>query len=95
MSDWERLGADGVWHPLTKTQDREARSRFKNLMDAREARITENPDAFEDHASNHLEVGSRRGDQTGFTLIGHAKDLHGPEGVCTCCPRRSVVSGAA
>lgn len=22
------------------------------------------------------------------SLVGHARDLHGPTGVCTCCPRR-------
>lgn len=23
------------------------------------------------------------------TLVGHARDLHGPRGCCTCCPRGS------
>ena len=37
----------------------------------------------------HLRVGTWRGpDIDAVTLVGHAADLHGPDGVCTCCPRR-------
>lgn len=42
----------------------------------------------------HVRIGSQRGDNTGIRFIGHAKDLHGPQGVCTCCPRRPKVAAS-
>lgn len=35
----------------------------------------------------HVRVGQRAQDGTTITLLGTAQQLHGPDGVCTCCPR--------
>lgn len=53
---------------------RETNSKFSALMDQLET---------------HLRVGAEHKDRTSVTLLGHARDLHGPAGVCTCCPRRA------
>lgn len=61
---------------MAKTREAQARSNahalFMSLMD---------------QSLTHLRVGQGRNDGTRITLLGHAKDLHGPHGVCTCCPR--------
>lgn len=43
-----------------------------------------------DENVTHLRVGQGREHRTAVALIGHARDLHGPDGVCTCCPRRTA-----
>lgn len=52
---------------------REARHLFSQLMD---------------QAVTHVRVGQGPSHGTSVRLIGHARDLHGLDGVCTCCPRR-------
>ena len=37
----------------------------------------------------HVRVGERRQDGTEVRLIGSVKELHGLQGVCTCCHGRS------
>jgi hypothetical protein len=68
-------GLGGFLQMVTKAErDRKnANAQFANLMD---------------HLLTHLRVGQGRDDRTGVALVGHARDLHGPEGVCSCCPRR-------
>jgi hypothetical protein len=39
-----------------------------------------------DRTDFHIRVPNQRG--LGLSLIGHAVDLHGPEGCCTCCHGR-------
>jgi hypothetical protein len=41
-----------------------------------------------DSTITHLRVGQGPGHRTAVTLLGHARELHGLDGVCTCCPRR-------
>lgn len=41
-----------------------------------------------DQLVTHVRVGQGRGHWTGVGLIGMASELHGLDGVCTCCPRR-------
>lgn len=41
-----------------------------------------------DQTVTHVRVGQGRGDLTSVTLVGLASELHGLDGVCTCCPRR-------
>ena len=53
--------------------DKEANAHFRRLMDREVA---------------HIRLGQRRGDDTWVALVGTLADLHGPQGVCTCCPRR-------
>jgi hypothetical protein len=56
-------------------QRKDANAQFSNLMDKLIA---------------HVRVGQGLGDGTRVVLIGHARDLHGPRGVCSCCPRREL-----
>lgn len=89
MSTWARVDRDGAGHSLTATQDKAARQRFKALMDATEVRRLNERDGI-DEEPDHLLVGQRRQDRTDITVIArHWVDLHGPDGVCTCCPRRA------
>jgi hypothetical protein len=37
----------------------------------------------------HLRVGKGRRDDTEVRLVGSASELHGPDGLCTCCKRGS------
>lgn len=41
-----------------------------------------------DELVTHVRVGQGRDHRTGVQLVGHARELHGLDGVCTCCPRR-------
>lgn len=41
-----------------------------------------------DRLVTHLRVGQGLRDGTRVALVGHARDMHGPAGVCACCPRR-------
>lgn len=50
-----------------------ANAEFRNMMD---------------QLVTHVRVGQGREHHTRVTLIGHAHELHGLDGVCTCCPRR-------
>ena len=52
---------------------KDTNAQFSNLMD---------------RLLTHVRVGQGLRDGTRITLVGHARDLHGPAGVCTCCPRR-------
>lgn len=52
---------------------KDANARFSSMMD---------------ETVTHVRVGQGRRHRTGVALIGYARDLHGPDGVCTCCPRR-------
>lgn len=47
-----------------------------------------------DNAVRHVRVGNGRRDGTRIELIGSASELHGPAGVCSCCPRRDGKSEA-
>lgn len=38
----------------------------------------------------HIRVPDRGDPHVYVRLVGHARDLHGPDGCCTCCPRRPV-----
>lgn len=58
---------------------RETNGKFRDLMDSN---------------VHHLRVG-QRGDQTSVRLIGTAAYLHGPDGLCSCCPRRTPEQAAA
>lgn len=49
-----------------------ANAEFRNMMD---------------ELVTHVRVGQGR-DNTRVTLVGHARDLHGLDGCCACCPRR-------
>lgn len=42
-----------------------------------------------DQLVRHVRVGQGREHRTSVHLIGHAHELHGLDGVCTCCPRRA------
>lgn len=61
-------------------EHREAGHLFRQLMDS---------------AVTHVRVGQGRQDGARVRLIGHARDLHGLDGVCTCCPRRTPEQAAA
>lgn len=50
-----------------------ANAEFRNMMDS---------------LVTHVRVGQGREHRTEVRLIGHAKELHGLDGVCSCCPRR-------
>jgi hypothetical protein len=52
---------------------KDAGAKFRDLMDKNLA---------------HVRVGQGRADGTLVTLVGHASQLHGLDGCCTCCPRR-------
>jgi hypothetical protein len=41
-----------------------------------------------DSAITHVRVGQGPAHGTVVTLLGHARELHGLDGVCTCCRRR-------
>lgn len=44
----------------------------------------------------HLRAGDWRGLQGAeISILGTTRELHGPDGVCTCCPRRTPPGGAA
>lgn len=96
MSVWERVDATGQAHALTATQDKAARQKFSHLYGVTKNRAdwTGTGDDL-DEDPDHLVIGARRGDDTGIRLIGRASELHGPTGVCTCCPRRVGVDRAA
>lgn len=43
-----------------------------------------------DEKRTHLRAGSWRGlDGAEVALVGHLRVLHGPDGCCTCCARRT------
>lgn len=46
-----------------------------------------------DRLVTHVRVGQGRGHGTSVHFVGHAHELHGPDGVCTCCPRRAAHDG--
>lgn len=52
---------------------KDATQTFRNMMD---------------QSVTHLRVGQGRGDGSAVRLLGYAHELHGLDGVCTCCPRR-------
>lgn len=54
-------------------QRKETGHRFSQLMD---------------RSTTHLRVGQGRENGTRVMLVGLARELHGLDGVCTCCPRR-------
>lgn len=54
---------------------KDANARFSNMMD---------------EIVTHVRVGQGHRHRTGVALIGHARDVHGPDGICTCCPRRAA-----
>lgn len=61
---------------MTTKADRDrknANAEFRNMMD---------------RLVTHVRVGQGREHRTTITLIGTARELHGLDGVCTCCPRR-------
>ena len=88
MSAWERIDANGQAHALNQKEDKRARQKFAALMDARDRRAKWDSDKRDDidEEPDHLSVGTRR-DGGGVRLIGMARDLHGADGVCTCCTR--------
>ena len=53
---------------------KDANAQFSNLMD---------------ELVTHVRVGQGRDHRTSVSLIGHARDLHGLDGVCSCCVRRA------
>lgn len=57
----------------TDRHRREAGHLFSQLMDS---------------SVTHVRVGQGPGHRTVVLLVGHARELHGLDGVCTCCPRR-------
>lgn len=66
--------AEGSWPELTAKQRRAFDSKFWRLRWA------------EHGAETHLRV--TVSDE--IELVGSARHLHGPDGVCTCCPRRAT-----
>lgn len=54
---------------------KDANAKFRDMMDEN---VT------------HVRVGQGREHGTRITLIGHARDMHGPDGLCACCPRGPV-----
>jgi len=82
MSDWERQihGVDGAitWEPLTGKVLKTVKARFKEYMD-------DDPDA---RPRDHLKLGRSR-DGTRVTPLGDTRQMHGPNGVCTCCHGRT------
>lgn len=47
----------------------------------------------ESGSPTHIQVRGERG--AGAFFVGWAADLHGPDGKCTCCPRRKTENGDA
>lgn len=58
---------------------REVNQTFRDLMDRN---VT------------HVRVGQGPRDGTRIALLGTAAHLHGPDGLCTCCPRRTPEQAA-
>lgn len=57
---------------------KDSNAQFRNMMDK---------------TVPHVRVGQGREHWTGIRLIGHARELHGPAGICTCCPRAGGLYG--
>lgn len=89
---WQQQTRDGEWVNLNTTADKKARQKFRLLMDTTGNRRDWNPTNREgiDEDPDHLVLGGGRRDGTKVTLIGFAADLHGPNGVCTCCHGRAA-----
>lgn len=87
MTTWARIDSDGNAHPLTQAQDKKARQKYSRLIDTTKMRADDSSEGI-DEEPDHITVGQLRRDSTQVRLIGLARDLHGPEGVCTCCHGR-------
>lgn len=64
----------------TQAQEKDARARLR--------------ECFEEEIT-HLRAGDwRSAGESEVRLVGHLRDLHGPRGRCTCCPRRTTAGAA-
>ena len=62
-------------------RDKDLNARARACQDGEQTHIRLGPSWLrDDHAIPGEEI----------ILVGHARDLHGPDGACTCCPRRST-----
>lgn len=88
---WERIDANGDARSLTTVQEKKARQKFTALFGAVKQRRDWDPDKRDeiDEEPDLLVLGGVRRDGTQVKLIGRASDLHGPNGVCTCCGGRA------
>lgn len=91
MSTWQRIDRDGEAHALNAEQDKRARQKFGGLYQTTKTRALAQAIDELDDQPDHLTIGQRSQDGTGVRLIAtHWGDLHGPDGVCTCCPRSAA-----
>lgn len=99
---WEKRvrHPDGTvtWEALSKVrksgtdEEKRARQRFARLMSCRmqpkASTYWEDCECWLECSHPHARVGQLRRDGTEVRLIGTVAELHGPDGVCTCCDRK-------
>jgi len=70
-------GGEIDWEPIKGSELKNTKARFKEYLE----------DDQDGHFRDHLHMGAQRDDGSHVEVIGDVWQMHGPVGVCTCCPR--------